>query len=133
MKLNRRARAPLLIVGVVACLVACGVGNDEDEAGGLTAFNVTPTSMTLTGPNATTCGSGFATRVYVNGGTAPYRVTSTLPEDVVVSRGTVEHPGEFFDITLPFANTCLTTVPVLVIDKLGRQATVTISSVKAAT
>lgn len=126
----RRIAAALGGAALLVSVAGCGGGADESR-GGLTAFNVTPTSMTITGPDATTCGSGYAGRVYVYGGAGPYTVNNTLPGVIVVSKTTVSGPGDYFDVSV--LGGCLTTIPIVVVDQLGRQATVTITTTKGST
>lgn len=112
-------------------MAGCGGGNDN-EAGGLTAFNVVPTALTLTGPDENTCGIGYAGRVYVVGGSGPYRVLNVgagAPgnEYIVISRTTLDRPGDYFEVTLLG---CMTSIPVAVIDQQGRQVTLSLTSAK---
>ncbi|WP_425257610.1 hypothetical protein ACPOLB_19085 [Rubrivivax sp. RP6-9] len=131
MKIRHLALRAATAFAAAALLASCGGGNDN-EAGGLTAFNITPSALTLTGPNEDTCGVGHAGRVYVFGGSAPYRVFNSgagVPgnEFIVLSRTTLDRPGEYFDVTLLG---CMTTIPVTVVDQQGRQVTLSLSSVK---
>jgi len=130
MKLNNLSITALLLTAA-ALLGSCGVGNDKDEAGSLAAFNVQGGTYTLTGAAAGVCPAGAGTnlgRVWVFGGTAPYDVYSTMPNVVATSKTRVEHPEESFDL-LVVANGCFT-VTVVVVDKWGRQATVTATGVE---
>lgn len=130
MKIQSTWASTLVIAATVSLLGGCGVGNDDDEAGSLTAFNVQPTEITITGAANTCPGAGFATRVFVYGGTAPYQVDTTQPGVVFVSTSQVDHPGGSFDITL--AAGCLTNISVVVTDKLGRQAIVSVNANRGA-
>ncbi|MBL8344108.1 MAG: hypothetical protein JNN03_01620 [Rubrivivax sp.] len=129
MKLNNHSITALLLTAA-ALLGSCGVGNDKDEAGSLTAFNLQGGTYTLNGAVGV-CPAGAGTnlgRVWVFGGTAPYDVYSTIPDVVTTSKARVEHPEESFDL-LVVANGCFT-VTIVVVDKLGRQATLTATGVK---
>ena len=125
--------AVLLPVGLM--LASCGGGSNAD-AGSLTAFNIVPTSITLTGPDANTCGAGYGGRVYVYGGAGPYRVNNSggnavgVPGSgfITVNKTLVDRPGEFFEVTLNGG--CMTNIQVIVVDQLGRQSTLSVSSVK---
>ena len=119
--------------GAVA-LVGCG-GGESEERGGATAFNIVPTSTTLTGPDVpagspppTDCPSGFASRVFAYGGAGPYTVQVTLPGAITVSKNVLSGPGDFFDV---FVNTtgCMTDIPIIVRDQIGRQTTFTVTTV----
>ncbi|MBL8326443.1 MAG: hypothetical protein JNJ89_15940 [Rubrivivax sp.] len=129
MKLLRPSSVLIAAAATLVAAAGCGVGNDEETAGSLTPLTVVPSSTTLTGPNSTTCGGGFVSRVYVNGGAGPYEIRNSLPGVLVVSTSQVEKPGDFFDVDLPVI-ACMTSIPILVIDKWGRQVTYTVSSVK---
>lgn len=126
--------AVLLGAAGASVLVGCG-GGESEERGGATAFNIVPTSTTLTGadvpagsPPPTDCPSGFATRVFVYGGAGPYTVNVTLPGAISVSKNVVSGPGDFFDV---FVNTigCMTDIPIVVRDQTGRQAVITVTTV----
>ena len=129
MKLRRTFAQATLVFAVAVLATGCGGGNDAD-AGGATPFNIVPSSMTLTGPNKDTCGTGYAGRVFVYGGAGPYRVDNSLPGGVLVSKTTIDRPGDYFDVTL--TGGCMTTIPVVVIDQWGRQVSLLLSSVKGA-
>ncbi len=132
MKHFNRPLQTLAVFSVAALVAGCGVGNDQD-AGSLTEFNVVPTGITLTGPNATTCGTGYAGRVYVFGGNGPYVVKNTgagaldgsAPAYIEVSRTTLTRSGDFFEVTLLG---CMDQVPIVVVDQQGRQATVSLTA-----
>lgn len=132
MKLFHRPIRTVTLISLVAALTGCGIGNDQD-AGSLTEFNVVPTEMGLKGPDADTCGAGYAGRVYVFGGNGPYVVKNSgagsldgsVPAFVLVSRTTLARSGDFFEVTLLG---CMENVPVVIVDQQGRQATVSMSS-----
>lgn len=128
MKLSRRFAQAFLALSITSLAAGCGGGNDQD-AGGLTSFSVVPSSITLTGPNTTTCGGGYAGRVYVYGGSGPYQVDNTGPDIIAVSRTKLDRPGDFFDVQ--FAGACMTSISVVVTDALGRRAIVSMNSTVA--
>lgn len=115
-----------LVIALPLLAASCGGGGSD--AGSLTPFNVVPTEITLTGPDANTCGSGSAGRVFVFGGSSPYTVNNTGEGFVTVSKTKVDRPGDFFDVTT--AGGCMDNIQIVVVDKLGRQATFSISAVK---
>jgi hypothetical protein len=132
MKLYTKAAGALCCGLAIWAVGGCGVGNDDAEAGSLQAFNIVPTSITLNGPNATTCGSGPAGRVFVYGGAGPYQINVTQPDIIQVSKSELKEPGDSFDVFLPTLS-CMTTIPIVVVDKWGRQANVTITSARGGT
>lgn len=115
------------LVSACVLMASCGGGSDAD-AGSLTAFNIVPTSITLTGPDAATCGAGYGGRVFVYGGAGPYRVDNTGAGFVAVSKTTLDRPGDFFEVTL--GGGCMSNIQVVVVDQVGRQATLSVTSVK---
>jgi hypothetical protein len=121
-----RSIAKILAGTSLVALASCGGGDDKD-AGSLTAFNIVPSSMTLTGPNPTTCGAGSAGRVFVYGGTGPYRINNTLPDNVALSKSSLGESGDFFDVT--FLGGCMENVSVVVVDDKGRQVLLSLTSV----
>ncbi|MCY7316262.1 MAG: hypothetical protein LH480_11750 [Rubrivivax sp.] len=114
-------------VAAAILTASCGGGNDND-AGSLVAFNIVPSSISFTGTNATTCGGGTG-RVYVYGGAGPYRVDNTGAGYVAISKATLDRPGDFVDVTVT-SGQCITNIQVVVIDQLGRQVNLAVSSVK---
>jgi len=134
------ARATLV---VALPLLAASCGGGGSDAGSLTPFNVVPSAITLTGPDANTCGSGSAGRVFVFGGSSPYTVNNTGKGFVTVTHPDkpnpppdpikLDRPGDYFEVTVPIPNSCMDNIPIVVVDKLGRQVTFSISSVKGAT
>lgn len=126
------------LVSSALLLASCGGGNNAD-AGSLTAFNIVPSSITLTGPDANTCGGGYGGRVYVYGGAGPYSINNTggnavgVPGSgfVTVSKTLVDRQGEFFEVTLNGG--CMSNIQIVVVDQLGRQSTLSVSSVKGTT
>jgi hypothetical protein len=123
----RRSSAIALLFGAVAIVTGCGGGGEA--AGALTPFNVSPSTVTLSGPDAVTCGSGPAARVFVFGGAPPYSVFNTAPDVVSVSRTSLGGSGDFFDVAVT-APICLTTIPIVVTDRAGRQATFQVNSTR---
>jgi hypothetical protein len=123
------------LISTSLLVASCGGGNNAD-AGSLTAFNIVPTSITLTGPNENTCGGGYGGRVYVYGGAGPYSINNSggnqvgVPGSgfVTINKTIVDRQGEFFEVTLNGG--CMTNIQIIVVDQLGRQSTLSVSSVK---
>lgn len=112
-------------------LAACG-GGDKGEAGSPTAFSTVPDEITLSGPNADTCGGGFAGRVFIYGGAAPYRIDNTHPLLVAVSRKTVDNRtggDAYFDVTY-LTSACMDNIQLVVTDALDKKVEISLSSIK---
>ena len=113
-------------LGSAAILTACG-GSTDDEAGAPAALKVEPAEMSVTSGTGTCSeiSSGGVllpvVRVFPVGGTAPYRVESTIPAAMSVSPAVVANRGEFFEVYL--RGGCLTDATVLVVDSLNTAVT----------
>lgn len=129
----RASLAPILVALIASTLIAgCGGGNDQD-AGSLTAFNISPATVSLGGEDANSCGAGFAARVYAFGGTGPYKVYNNNPAWVSVSKTLLDRPGDSFDVTALSTTICLAPATITVVDALGRQATFTLTTTRGTT
>lgn len=125
-------RIPRLLgraVAVLAASVVAACGGADEASGGGAEFSIQPTEVGLKGPAPGICGSGLAGRVYVYGGVGPYRVDNTSPGAVIVSKGTLSEPGDFFDVTIA-PGVCLDPALVIVVDYTGRTATLTVRAVE---
>lgn len=109
---------------VVALAAACGGGGES--SGGDTTFSIVPDSITITSEGES-CPSGFAGRVFVYGGAGPYRLDNTVPDEIVLSSGSVSGPGGYFDVFLN-GNVCLDPGSVVVVDQSGKTVTLTLTS-----
>jgi hypothetical protein len=127
------------------CLVAFGLlgcGGGENEEGARDAFSVTPASVTLNWPQDTDpltppdCPAGYAGRPFVNGGAAPYTIQNTNPTALLVVRpganpnvdpalGRLDAGGAFDVYT--FAG-CFENLSINIVDALGRQVVLSVSS-----
>lgn len=121
---------PVLLLAL-PLLISCGGGGDQ--AGAPTAFSVDPTSITVTGPKDSCpgdpSGSVFAARVFVYGGTAPYKLGNTAPDAIILSKSQVDHPGDSFDVSI-VSGYCMDTIPVSVVDATNHVINVTVSAKK---
>lgn len=105
------------IAGTVA-LSSCGGGGDV--AGGLTDFSVSPAEFTWVAPKGDEfCSTteGLENVVAIVGGTPPYRVVSSVPDDAIVSKTEVTGKNPTFDVTT--GRGCME-VSVLVLDYHSR-------------
>lgn len=112
-----------ITLALAAVVASCG-GSDE-ASGGATPFSISPSTMTITG-SAGTCYSGFAVRVFVHGGTGPYRVENTLPDALVLSTTSVPKSGDSFDVFV--TGVCLSPGTINVVDQTGRLVTLTVNN-----
>ena len=117
-------------LGCAAILTACG-GSTDDEAGAPVALKLEPAELSVTSSTGacSEISSGGVllpvVRVFPVGGTAPYRVESTIPEAVSVSPAVVANRGEFFEVYL--RGGCLEDATILVVDSLNVPVTFTVS------
>ena len=120
------------LVGAAA-LSACGGGGDA-EAGSPTAFSIVPSTVTFTAPPAGTsvgtCPGGGTATIYVYGGTAPYRLDNTVPDFIALNTGTVNDRGGSF--TLTTLGGCVSPGNIVVVDKLGNNVTLTVTTTPGA-
>ena len=114
------ALASLALLGALA---ACGGGGD-DEAGSGT-LTTSMTTIDLKGGSTTTCYSGFAYRVFVFGGAAPYQVMTDVPDALVFDKSEVSAGGSF-DVS--GNGVCFDKGTIIVVDKLNNRATVAVTN-----
>jgi hypothetical protein len=119
-----RLAAPVM----VASAVVAGCGGNPESSGASTPFNVVPDAITLTGPDANTCGFGlFNQLVFVYGGAGPYKIDNTLPDFIVLNPPRLDKSGQSFQITV-LGGACLTDIPIVITDQTGKQVTLTITT-----
>jgi hypothetical protein len=100
-----------------AALTACGGGGDD--AAGAGALTLSMSSIDLTGVDATSCYNGFAYRVFVFGGVAPYQVMTDVPDALSFDKSEVSDRGGSVDVS---ANgTCFGKGTIIVVDKLNNR------------
>jgi hypothetical protein len=85
----------------------------------------TQTALTIT-PGAVTLAPGESAQFMINGGRAPYSITSSRPDLLTLSTSTVSSSGGTFRVTAGTV-TATTTVTVVVRDSLGAIATATVT------
>jgi hypothetical protein len=88
---------------------------------------VVPSSANITGPNTTTCSTGFRVDYYVFGGTPPYTVQSTFPQAVTLLNNVVGTSGGFFSAVTN--GTCVNPLVFTISDTAGKQITATLQNV----
>ena len=116
---------------LLATLAACGGGGDDDAGSG--ALTTSMTSIDLKGGSTTTCYSGFAYRVFVTGGAAPYQVVTDVPDALVFNQNetttSVGSVGGYFDVS--GNGVCFNKGAIIVTDKLNNRATIAVTNVVA--
>jgi hypothetical protein len=93
---------------------------------GTAILSVLPTTVALTGPDATHCSDGVPVTYYVFGGTPPYRVVASLPTFVSLTGSPIAANGGFFTATTN--GNCFTQETFIITDATGRTVTATLSN-----
>ena len=91
-------------------------------------LTVIPESVTLTGPNGTTCGFGTFD-VLVFDGAAPYTAVCPNPQIQVVNSPSNSQPGRF-TFNVGASTQCLTGEQCVITDAFGARKTFTVTTVK---
>lgn len=120
-------RTLILYVATACLLAACGGGGSLDD--GQTPLRTEGQSVTL--QSATTSCPAVATgvTVFVFGGTPPYTLRNTVPQQVALSTTSIGNAGE--GVSLRFLGGCLTNVPLVVVDKIGATVSVPLNYLPA--
>lgn len=125
MKNIRQTLAMSVIAATV--LAACGGGGD-DQAGSVTAFSVQPTEVTVTGDagecSTGTSAAGATARIFVYGGTAPYRIDNPFPTHIALDRTRVDNRGDYFTVT--FLGGCVNPATLIIVDAVDKQVSLTL-------
>jgi hypothetical protein len=118
-------RGAFALLALVGALTACGGGGDDDAGAG--ALTLSMSAIDLKGGSTTTCYSGFAYRVFVFGGAAPYKVMTDVPDALLFSTAEVGDRGGSFDVT---ANgVCFNKGGIIVTDKLNNRVVLPVTNV----
>ena len=119
----------LASIALLATLAACGGGGDDDAGSG--TLTASMTSIDLKGGSTTTCYSGFAYRVFVYGGAAPYQVVTDVPDALVFNQNesstSVGGVGGYFDVS--GNGVCFAKGTIVVTDKLNNRTTIAVTNV----
>jgi len=90
-------------------------------------LTVIPPSATVTAPYDDACSAGFVIDYYIFGGTAPYTVTSSFPNGVLISPTTVQANGQAFRATTN--GSCVNPLTFTIVDAAGKVTTATLANV----
>ncbi len=127
--MNGAGRGALAALALVGALTACGGGGDDEAGSG--ALTLSMSAIDLKGGSTTTCYSGFAYRVFVFGGVAPYKVTTDVPDALLFNTSDVGDVGGSFDVT---ANgVCFAKGTIVVVDKLNKRILLPVTNVVGTT
>ncbi len=125
--------ASLSLLALAVSLASCGGGGDA-EAGSPTALSLVPSTLTFTAPpvgtSVGTCPGGGTATIFVYGGVAPYRLDNTVPNFIALSTNSVSDRGGSF--TLTTLGGCISPGNIVVVDKLDKQITLTITTTAGA-
>jgi len=127
--MNGARRWTLVSLALVGALTACGGGGDDEAGSG--ALTLSMSAIDLKGGSATTCYSGFAYRVSVFGGVAPYKVTTDVPDALEFSATEVGNVGGSFDVS--GNGVCFAKGTIIVVDKLNNRVLLPITNVPGTT
>ena len=123
----------LASLALLASLAGCGGGGDDDAGSG--ALKTSMGSIDLKGGSTTTCFSGFAYRVFVYGGAAPYQVVTDVPDALVFNQNqtstSVDSVGGYFDVS--GNGVCFNKGSIVVTDKLNNRTTIAVTNVVGTT
>jgi hypothetical protein len=85
------------------------------------ALTVIPNTVTVTGPDTSTCFGGAVIDYFIYGGSPPYHVSSTIPSAVVLTNSTVTTSGGSFRVTT--TGQCVNPAIFSIVDSTGLQTT----------
>lgn len=129
---TQKIQATLVLLASATMLASCGGGGDA-EAGSPTTFSVVPSTVTFSAPVGTATGvclAGGTSKIFVYGGTAPYRIDNTIPDYVSVDKTEVSDRGGSFTVSV-IANACLSKGSIVVVDKLDHIVTLSVDNTAA--
>ena len=127
--MNSTRRWTLVSLALVGALTACGGGDDDEAGSGALALSMS--AIDLKGGSATTCYSGFAYRVFVSGGVAPYKVITDVPDALEFSTPEVGDVGGSFDVS--GNGVCFAKGTIIVVDKLNNRVSLPVTNVPGTT
>ena len=123
--MNGLRRWTLISLALVGALTACGGGGDDESGSGALALSMS--AIDLKGGSTTTCYSGFAYRVFVFGGVAPYKVMTDVPDALEFNTAEVGDVGGSFDVS--GNGVCFQKGTIIVVDKLNNRVSLPVTNV----
>lgn len=96
--------------------------------GSSAGFFATPSSVTFIGPTTTQCASGGSADFFIFGGTPPYSILNTDPQDFSVSPMVVSSSGGKFTGSVVGGCVLEPGSPIVIRDAQGRTVTVTVAN-----
>jgi len=127
--INGARRWALVSLAVVGALTACGGGGDDEAGSG--PLTLSMSGIDLKGGSATTCYSGFAYRVFVSGGVAPYKIMTDVPDALEFNTAEVGDVGGSFDVA--GNGVCFAKGTIIVVDKLNNRVLLPVTNVPGTT
>jgi hypothetical protein len=127
--MNGVGRWTLAAIALVAALTACGGGGDDEAGSG--ALTLSMSAIDLKGGSTSTCYSGFAYRVFVSGGVAPYKVVTDVPDALVFDTSEVGSVGGSFDVS--GNGVCFSKGTIIVTDRLNKRVLLPVTNVVGTT
>ena len=119
----------LVSLALVGALTACGGGGDDEAGSGALALSMS--GIDLKGSSSTTCYAGFAYRVFVFGGVAPYKIMTDVPDALVFDTTEVGDRGGSFDVS--GNGVCFNKGTIIVVDKLNNRILLPVTNVPGST
>jgi hypothetical protein len=94
--------------------------------GGESQLQVSPTTVTITGPDNQTCSSNVAASFFIFGGQPPYTVSNPFPQALTLQQSVVAASGGGFTVITRGA--CVTPATLTINDSVGHTSTVTLNN-----
>ena len=94
--------------------------------GGANNLQVSPQTITITGPDNQTCSSNVAASFFIFGGQPPYTITNPFPQALTLQQSFVTQSGGGFTVITRGA--CVTPATLTISDAAGHTQTVTLNN-----
>ncbi len=94
--------------------------------GGTNQLQISPDTVTITGPDTQTCSANVAASFFIFGGQPPYTVTNPFPQALTLQQTFVQNSGGGF--TVITKGVCVTPATLTVRDAAGHTATATLNN-----